>query len=186
MSPKKVESPLKVQLQQSTQVRESTMAALIDRRILTPLSVNSPKRAVGAIAQPSYRQRTNHRSFNVQTPRPNDESSNHQSKEQTTDTNSATSSKQLSARQRSVTRASMHLLRTRNQRTKEHQKTELKSAFVKPCRQPILSDCLTDDSIPNSIEIMRRLGGPVTAFEHHLRHVYQRQLKQFRNGSVQC
>lgn len=181
----RIDLSLKTQLHQSSQVRESTMAATADRRSFSPISVSSSRRAVGAISH-QQRPRQYFRSVYVQTPYSNTESNTNTVRDTHRDAASIPTVKPLSIRQRSSTRLSMHLLKTKNERSREQQKTGLKSVLVKPCREPKLSDCSLNDNIPNSIEVLRRMGGPITPFEHQLRFNYKKQLNRFRNGSIQC
>ena len=58
--------------------------------------------------------------------------------------------------------------------------------IVHSYRQPLAVDVALNVSIPNSIEMMRQLGGCVPAFEHTLRYNYYRQLNHFRLSSIKC
>lgn len=163
------------------------LANTSDRRSISPLSMASSRRAVGAIANLARHPRLSYRHPYGLAPPPSEASLVTGFKEQiASDIASCTSSKKSSARSKNPNRMSMHLLKTRNDRSKQKQHTDLKNALIKPCRPAIPSDCSLDDAIPNSIEIMRRLGGPVTAFEQNLRHNYHRQLDAFRHGSIKC
>jgi len=101
-------------------------------------------------------------------------------------TDSSASLKKLYPRSTNTSRATIHMVKTKNDRARLKQHIGLKTILVEPCKQPILGDHKLEETIPNSIEIMRRLGGPVTAFESNLRYNYRRQLNQFRNGSTKC
>jgi hypothetical protein len=81
-------------------------------------------------------------------------------------------------------RSAMHMVKAKNVRAKQKQIIELKTVIVKPCRQPISTDSDLEESIPNSLEVMRKLGGSVTAFEKNLRYNYRRQLNQYRNVRI--
>lgn len=78
------------------------------------------------------------------------------------------------------------MIKTKTDRARQKQNFELKTLLVQPCKQPIFGDTELEESIPNSIELMRSIGGPVTPFESNLRYNYHRQLNQFRNGATKC
>ena len=149
--------------------------------------MSSSRRAVGGISHSSRRPRQLFRPLFAYTPAPTEASLVGTLKEEpAADLASPSSARKPSSRHKNTSRTSMHMLKTRNDRTKQKQNVELKTVLVKPCRQPHLQDCGLDEAIPSSIEIMRRIGGPITAFEHTLRHSYHRHLSQFRNGSIVC
>ena len=58
--------------------------------------------------------------------------------------------------------------------------------IVHSYRRALAVDVALNASIPNSIDMMRQLGGCVPAFEHSLRYNYHRQLNQFRLSSIKC
>jgi hypothetical protein len=83
-----------------------------------------------------------------------------------------------------TSRSNIHMVKTKNDRARQKQHVELKTILVQPYRPPLTSDSDLEETIPNSIEIMRQFGGPLSAFERNLRYNYHRQLNQFRNGST--
>jgi hypothetical protein len=87
-------------------------------------------------------------------------------------------------RSTNTSRSTLNLLKTKNDRVRQKHQMELKTILVNPSRQPITGDGAFQESIPNSIEIMRKLGGHVPAFERNLRFNYNRQLKHFRISST--
>lgn len=101
-------------------------------------------------------------------------------------TDSATSARKSNSRSTNSSRTTLRMAKTKNDRARQKQQIELKTVLVQPCRPPVSGDSDLEESIPNSIDIMRKLGGPVSAFEKTLRYNYQRQLNKFRNGSIKC
>jgi hypothetical protein len=101
-------------------------------------------------------------------------------------TQNLSSLKRQCARNMNTSRTTIRMMQTKNDRTRQKQHIELKTILVNPCRQPSWKDGSLDKSIPNSIDMMRKSGGPVTAFERHLRRIYHQQLNQFRTTSVKC
>ena len=98
-------------------------------------------------------------------------------------TDSLSSTKKSNVRSMNSSRTALHMLKTKNERARQKQQVELKTILVNPCQASIDDETDLEESIPNSIEIMRRLGGSVSAFEKNLRSNYQRQLTQFRASS---
>lgn len=78
----------------------------------------------------------------------------------------------------------MHLLKTKNQRTKQKQNDKLKTHLDEPWKQMSSNDIIFGDAIPNSLDIMQKICGPGTAFERNLRSNFQRQLKILRSSSL--
>jgi hypothetical protein len=80
----------------------------------------------------------------------------------------------------------MHMLKTKNNRTRQKQNIDLKTLLVEPWKQVLTTsnDDVLDETIPNSLEIMHKMCGPATPFERNLRYNFRRQLNQFRNGSM--
>lgn len=103
--------------------------------------------------------------------------------EQISSDSSSSTAKRSYTRSTTNSRSTMHMVKTKNERARQKQQIELKTILVRPCRPPISGDSDLEETIPNSIEIMRRIGGPITTFEKNLRFNYHRQLNQFRNGS---
>jgi hypothetical protein len=92
--------------------------------------------------------------------------------------------KRARARSTNSSRTSMHMLKTKNERTRQKQNIQLKTLLVEPWKQTLYSDSILDEAIPNSLEIMHKMCGPATPFERNLRRNFHRQLYQFRNGSM--
>lgn len=97
---------------------------------------------------------------------------------------SMSTTKKSNPRTTNTSRSNIHMVKTKNDRAREKQHVELKTIFVQPCRKLISGDNDLEETIPNSIEIMRKFGGPISAFERNLRYNFHRQLNLFRNGST--
>ncbi|CAF2878069.1 unnamed protein product [Rotaria sp. Silwood2] len=181
----KPQASLSVQLRQSTIVRENTLATATDHRSITPLSMSSSKRAAGGSAHSSRRNHQQYRLPYPQTPPPTETYIIGGLYEQSTSETSSTIQKPL-VRNASTRRSTVHSIKTKTNRAREKQHIDLKTVSVKPCRRLIKSDTTLEETIPNSIETMRKLGGPITAFEKNLRYTYHRQLNQFRTNLKKC
>jgi hypothetical protein len=95
---------------------------------------------------------------------------------------SSLSMRKARARSTNSSRSTMHMLKTKNNRTRQKQNIELKTHLVDPWKQAVYIDGILDETIPNSLEIMHNMCGPATPFEQNLRYNFRRQLNQFRNG----
>jgi hypothetical protein len=177
----KPQASLGIQLRQSTIARENALATSIDHQVLSPLGISSPRRALGS-GHSSRRTNQEHRVSFSQSPQKNETNIMGGLYEQLSD--SSFSLKKTYPRSTNTSRSTIHMLKTKNERERQKQNIVLKTTIVNPSRQPILVDNELEEAIPNSIEIMRKIGGPVTAFESNLRYNYHRQLNQFRNGSI--
>lgn len=173
---------LGVQLQQSAITRQHALENSIDHRIISPLTMSSSRRAVGS-AHSGHRPNQQNRTLYSQTPQTTETNAMGGLYEQLSTDSSSSTAKKSHPRSRNNSRSTMHMLKTRNERARQKQQIDLKTVLVRPCRPPIFGDGNLEETIPNSIEVMRRLGGPVTAFERNLRYNYHRQLNHFRNGS---
>lgn len=161
--------------------REHALASHNEHRIISPLTMTSSRRPGGS-AHSSRRPNQQSHLLNCQTPQTNEASLLGGLYEQLS-TDSVSTTKKSNVRSTNSSRTALHMLKTRNERARQKQQVELKTLLVNPCRPPVEGDSDLDESIPNSIEVMRRLGGSVSAFEKNLRFNYQRQLSQFRVGS---
>lgn len=97
---------------------------------------------------------------------------------------SSSSIKKSYPRSTNTSRTTVHMLKTKNDRARKKQNIELKTILVPPGQQPTFGDTDLEQAIPNSIEMMRKIGGSLTAFERNLRSNYHRKLNQFRNGAT--
>lgn len=84
----------------------------------------------------------------------------------------------------SSSRSTLHMLKTKNDRTRQKQNVELRTVLVEPWKQPMYTDGILDEAIPNSLEVMYQMCGPATPFERNLRQNFRRQLSLFRTGST--
>jgi hypothetical protein len=97
------------------------------------------------------------------------------------------SSMQKSRKKTATTsRSAMHMLKARSDRHRQKQQTELQTLLVEPWKQMARTENTLNQSIPNAIDVMRKMCGTATPFERNLRQNYHRQLCQYRNGSMQC
>jgi hypothetical protein len=177
----KPQSALSVQLRQSTIAREHALPTGNDHRSASPLSISSSKRTTGSAHSSHYR----HRMPYSQTPSlRNEASSNGSVHERLTGESSSSFSRKLRAKSSSSSRSTMHMLKTKNDRTRHKQQFELKTLLVEPWKQPSWNEGTLEESIPNSLEIMYKMCGPATPFERNLRHNYHRQLYHYRNGAM--
>ncbi|CAF0947711.1 unnamed protein product [Rotaria sp. Silwood1] len=181
----KPQASLSVQLRQSTIARENALATAADHRSITPLSMSSSKRAAGGSAHSSRRNYQQHRLPYPLTPPPTETYIIGGLYEQSASDTSSTMKKPF-MRTTNTSRSTVHMIKTKTDRAREKQHIELKTMLVKPCRQLITSDSTLEETIPNSIETMRKLGGSISAFERNLRYTYHRQLNQFRNNLKKC
>lgn len=94
------------------------------------------------------------------------------------------SGRKTRAKSTNSSRTAMHMLKTRNDRSRQKQNIELRTVLVEPWKQPIYTDGILDEPIPNSLEIMYQMCGPATPFERNLRHSFRQQLTQFRTGAI--
>jgi len=104
--------------------------------------------------------------------------------EQSTRELSSVSVKKARTRSINSSRSTIHMVKTKNDRTRQKQNIELKTQLVEPWKHPLYGTKILDDKIPNSLELMNNMCGPATAFEQNLRYNFHRQLNQFRNGSM--
>jgi hypothetical protein len=175
----KLQPSLGVQLRQSAIARERALSASNEHRSATPLSMSSKRTAGSAHSTHRYHQQQYRTS---QTPLSNDVNSNLSVHERLTGESAPV--RKVRARSTTSSRTTMHMLKTKNDRTRQKQNGELKTLLVEPWKQAAWSDEILDDNIPNSLEIMHRMCGPATPFERNLRYSYHRQLKQYRNGTM--
>ncbi len=179
----KPQPSLGVQLRQSAIAREHVLSTTHDRHTPTPLSMCSSKRTASS-ALSNNRQHQKQQNRTLQSPLSNEINSTSNIHQQLTRESSSTSMRRARARSINSSRSTMHMLKTKNDRTKQKQNIELKTLLVEPWKQRLHSDGIFDETIPNSLELMYRLCGPATPFERNLRHNYHRQLNHFRNGSM--
>jgi hypothetical protein len=177
----KPQASLGVQLRQSMIAREHALASSMDHRNISPLTMSSLRRPIGS-AHSSRRANQQNRTLNSVTPQTIDSNVMGGLYEQLSN-DSMSTTKKFNPRSTNTSRSNIHMVKAKNDRARQKQHVELKTILVQPCRQPISGDSDLEETIPNSIEIMRKFGGPVSAFERNLRYNYQRQLNQFRNGS---
>ncbi|CAF0939024.1 unnamed protein product [Rotaria sordida] len=163
----KPQASLSVQLRQSAIARENALTTAADHRSTTPLSMSSSKRAAGGSAHSSRRSHQKYRFLYPQTPPPSETYT-------------------IGVKSTNTSRSKVHMIKTKTDRARKQQHTELKTILVKPCRQLLTSDNTLEETIPNSIETMRQLRGSIPAFEKNLRYTYHKQLNKFRNDLKKC
>jgi len=147
--------------------------------------MSSPRRAIGSAHSPRRTYPQQSRVSNSKIPQTTETKIVGGLYEQGT-IDSSTTAKKSYPRSINTSRSTIRMLKTKNERARQKQHIELKTSLVQPCRQPIFGDSELEETIPNSIEIMRNLCGPITPFESNLRYNYRRQLNQFRNTSTKC
>ena len=180
----KPQASLSVQLRQSAITRENalgTSTTTDNRSCASPLSMASSKRTAGNLSSARSSRRANQQYRVVlpqQTPSTDTNVMGGFYEQSTID--SASTIKKPYPRSTNTSRSTLNMLKTKNERARQKQQMELKTILVNPCRQPTTTDGGLEEVIPNSIEIMRKLGGPIPAFESNLRFSYNRQLKQYR------
>lgn len=94
------------------------------------------------------------------------------------------SGRKTRAKSISSSRSTLRMLKTKNDRTRQKQNVELRTVLVEPWKQPLYTDGILDEAIPNSLEVMYQMCGPATPFERNLRQTFRRQLSQLRNGPM--
>ncbi|CAF0738824.1 unnamed protein product [Didymodactylos carnosus] len=82
-----------------------------------------------------------------------------------------------------IKRHTKHMLK-KNDVQKHKQKVKLKTILVEPWSKPVWSNGSVEEWIPNSLEMMEKLGGQSTAFEKNLKFTYNNHLKHLRNIPV--
>ena len=170
----KPQASLSVQLQQSTITRQHALASSMDRPLISPLTMCSSRRPIGSAHST---RRTNQQN------RTSDAHAIGGLYEQVS-TDLSTTVKKSYPRSTNTSRTTMHRVKTKNDRARQKQHVELKTVLVQPSQQVFSGDSNSEEFIPNSIEIMRQLGGHVSAFEKNLKVDYRRQLHHFRNGAT--
>jgi hypothetical protein len=184
----KPQASLSVQLRQSAITRENALgtSTTTDNRSASPLSMASSKRTAGnnGSARSSRRVNQQYRVVLPQQTPSTDTNVMGGLYEQSTIDSASTIMKKPYPRSTNTSRSTLNMLKTKNERARQKQQMELKTILVNPCRQPITIDGGLEETIPNSIEIMRKLRGPVPAFESNLRFNYNRQLTQYRINST--
>ncbi|CAF4054499.1 unnamed protein product [Rotaria magnacalcarata] len=181
----KPQASISVQLRQSAKTRQQALATSNDYQSPSLQSMSSLKRAAPITGN------TPRRAYQIQplpypsTP-PSTETHITNGLQEKSKTNSSCSVKRPSLRSTNSSRATVHMLKTKNDRAREKQHIDLKTALVKPHRQHALRDSALEESIPSSLDKMRKLGGSITAFEKNLDYNYNRQLNQFRIDLKQC
>jgi hypothetical protein len=148
--------------------------------------MSSTKRTITS-AYSNYRNQPQQQYRNVQTPTTNEMNSRTTyAHEQYGRESPPLSARKLRARSTTSSRSTMHMLKTKNNRTRQKQNIDLKTLLVEPWKQVLTTsnDDVLDETIPNSLEIMHKMCGPATPFERNLRYNFRRQLNQFRNGSM--
>ncbi len=171
-----------VQLRQSAIAREHALSATHDRRAATPLSISSAKRTISSAHSSRHQQQQQTRT--LQSPLSNDTNLTNHLPEQLTKDSSSTSLRRARARSTNSSRSTMHMLKSKNHRTRQKQNIELKTLLVEPWKQMLYGDGILDETVPNSLEIMHKMCGPATPFERNLRQNFHRQLNQLRHGST--
>jgi hypothetical protein len=179
----KPQASLGVQLRQSTIAREHARATVLDHRSTSPLIMSSPRRTIGSAHSGHRNCQQQCRVLNSQISQTNETNITGGLYEQLP-IDSFSTIKKSYPRSTNTSRSTIHMLKTKNDRARKKQNIELKTILVQPFRQPIFGDSELEETIPNSIEIMRSLRGPITPFESNLRYNYHRQLNQFRNTST--
>lgn len=169
----KPQASLSVQLQQAAITRQHALASSMDRPLISPLTMCSSRRPIGSAHSA---RRTNQQN------RTTDATAIGGLYERVS-TDSSTTVKKSYPRSTNTSRTTMYRVKTKNDRARQKQHVELKTILVQPSQQVIPGDSDSEEIIPNSIEIMRQLGGHVSAFEKNLKLNYRRQLHQFRNGA---
>ncbi|CAF1008184.1 unnamed protein product [Didymodactylos carnosus] len=82
-----------------------------------------------------------------------------------------------------IKRHTKHMLK-KNDIQIHKQKINLKTILVEPWNKPFSLNSNIDESIPNSLEMMEKLGGQSTAFEKNLKFTYNKHLEHLRNIPV--
>lgn len=177
----KPQASLGVQLQQSAITRQHALATSMDRQLISPLTMYTPRRPVGS-AHSARRANPPNRTSYSQIPQTTETNVSGGFYEQLS-TDSTTSASKFYPRSTNTSRTTMHRVKTKNERARQKQHVELKTILVQPSQQVISGDSDSEEFIPNSMRIMRRLGGHLSAFEKNLELDYRRQLIQFRNGA---
>ncbi|CAF3495736.1 unnamed protein product [Rotaria socialis] len=178
----KYQSSVLTQLRHSAATREQSFSSINDHRSMSPLSVLSSKRNATSA-------HSNHRYSHQQKYQPSKSSL---SNEINTAINAPdpmpreSSAPPRTERARSTTssRSTLHMLKTKNERKRQKQQVALKTLLVDPWKQMPWNDGISDETIPNSLDIMHKMCGPATPFERNLRYNYHRQLNQLRNSSA--
>jgi hypothetical protein len=186
----KPQPSLGVQLRQSAIAREHVLSAAQDRYLSSPLSMASSKRTITSAHSHYYhhhhpQQQLQYRTS--QSPLPtemNSRTSN--AHEKSSRESPLPPARKLRARSTTSSRSTMHMLKTKNNRTRQKQNIDLKTLLVEPWKQVLNADELLGETIPNSLELMHQMCGPATAFEQNLRYNFRRQLNHFRNGSLKA
>ena len=181
----KPQPSLGVQLRQSAIAREHVRSAAHDRHLSTPLSMASTKRTITSaysnyLHHPQQQQQQYRTSQSPLSTEINSRTSN----EQVIRESPTPSMRKLRARSTASSRSTIHMLKTKNNRTRQKQNVELKTILVEPWKQILNGDEIFGETIPNSLEMMHRMCGPSTPFEQNLRYSFHRQLNKFRSGSL--
>lgn len=177
----KPQASLSVQLQQSAITRQHAMASSTDRQLISPMTMCSARRPVGS-AHSARRTNPPNRMSSSQIPQTTETNVSGGFYEQLS-TDSTASTRRFYPRSTNTSRTTMHRVKTKNERARQKQQVELKTILVQPSQAVISGDNDSEEFVPNSIRIMRQLGGHLSAFEKNLELDYRRHLIQFRNGA---
>ena len=169
------------QLRQTTLAREHALSAANDRRSSSPLSISSKRTILSAHSSRHHYQQQ--KSQTSKSSLSNDMNTLSNTPEQLP-RESSSSLRASRARSCNSSRSALHMVKAKNDRIRQRQNTALKTLLVEPWKQMIWGDGVTNETIPNSLDIMHKMCGSGTAFERNLRYVYQRQLNQYRNSSI--
>ena len=174
-----------VQLRQSAIAREQARSATHDRHLPTPLSMASSKRTISSAHSSQYQHpaQQQHRTLQSQVSKDMHSTSSN-GREPLSRSSTSLSGRKTRAKSISSSRSTLRMLKTKNDRTRQKQNVELRTVLVEPWKQPLYTDGILDEAIPNSLEVMYQMCGPATPFERNLRQNFRRQLTQFRTGSM--
>ncbi|CAF4054401.1 unnamed protein product [Adineta steineri] len=177
----KPQPALLAQLRQSAIIRQNTFVAN-EQRLSTPLPISTPKRSLSS-AQSNRYHRQSQQSESTFRHEINSTGSN---EDQLTDESLSFIRKIRLHSAQSSRSGSIHLLKTKSDRTRPKPNIDLTTVLMKPWRQATWNDDGFDNSIPNSLDLMHQICGPSTPFERNLRQDYHKQLNLYRSASTKA
>lgn len=180
----KHQHPITTQGRHSAATRDYSYSSTNEHRSISPLSLASAKRPT-ASAHSNYRHSQQQRYQPSKSSLSNDVNTVNNTNE-LAPRESAAPSRAARARSSTSSRSTMYMLKTKNDRKRQKQQVALKTLLVDPWKQMPWNDGISDETIPNSLDIMHKMCGPATPFERNLKYNYHRQLNQLRHASAKC